>query len=137
MAYNKTHKRRRPHKQNRLWSETNHTFAVPTNIASVFAFLFVVAIAYAALSHSRDALFDEIGRAERSQETLLQDLDRETTAWDRLRAPRNLEATLRNNGIAMKATPRGHRIAMGGFAAPAGPVRADALRGPSALAANL
>ena len=137
MAYNKLHKRRVARKANRLWSETQHTYAIPTKIASAISFLFVVCIAYAAVVHARDSLWNEIGRAETARETLRQDLDRETTAWNRLRAPGNLEATLRNNGIAMKATPRGRRVAMGGYPLPAGPSRAEPLRGPTAVAANL
>ena len=135
MAYNKKHKRRVAHKANRLWSETQNTWAVPTKVAGVLAFLAVLGIAFAALVHSRDAMWDEISRAEQKQEILMQDLRNETLAWNRMKTQKNLIVTLRNNGIAMAATPHGRRVAMGGYSLPAG--RAPADRGPTALAANL
>ena len=135
MAYNKKHKRRVAHKSNRLWSETQNTWAVPTKIAGIIAFLAVLGIAFAALVHSRDAMWDEIAKAEQRQEELTQDRNREMHAWDKMKTQRNLIVTLRNNGIAMSATPQGRRIAMGGYSLPAG--RAPAGRGPTALAANL
>ena len=134
MAYNKTHKRHVSRKQNRLWSEPMNTWAVPTRIASVASLLVVVGVALAALHQSKDALWEEISKAEQRQEALEHDLYRETVAWSRMKSQSHLIATLRNNGIAMSATPHGRRIAMGGYSAPAGrgPVRA-----PTAMAANL
>lgn len=134
MAYNKTHKKRCTRKTNRLWDETQNTWAVPTKVAGVLALLAAVAITFAALHHSVDALNDEIAKAEQLQESLEQDLYRETLAWNRMKTPRNLIATLRNNGIAMSATPHGRRIAMGGYSNPAG---RGAFRAPTAVAANL
>ena len=137
MAYNKKHKRRVAHRTNRLWSETHNTWAVPTKIAGVVAFLVVVGIAYAALVHSVDALTGEIGSAERERDRLTEDLRRTTTDWERLLSFDNLERTLRNNGISMRKPAPGRRIAMGGYALPAGAAPAAAFRGPTAVAANL
>lgn len=133
MAYNAKHKRRVSHKQNRRWTETQNTWAVPTKTAGILVFLAALAIAYLALRHSADALNEEIGRAEQRQEILEQDLRREAQAWDRMRSQRNLIVTLRNNGIAMNVTPHGRRIAMGGFVRPAGGASAH---GATAVAAN-
>ena len=134
MSYNATHKRRVSHKPNRLLSETQNTWAVPTKVAGILAFLAVVLIAYVALRHSTDALWRDIGEAEQKQEALEQDLAREAREWDLMRSQRNLIVALRNNGITMTATPHGRRIAMGGAVRPA---RGGATAAPTALAANL
>lgn len=134
MSYNATHKKRVSHKPNRLLSETQNTWAVPTKVAGVLAFLAVVLIAYIALRHSTDALWRDIGEAEQKQEALVQDLGREVREWNRMRSRDKLVAALRNNGIAMSATPHGRRIAMGGATRPA---RIGATPAPTALAANL
>lgn len=133
MGYNDKHNRRIKHRTNRRWSETQNTWAVPTRVAGVLALLVVLGIFYVALVHSRDALWDEIAKAEQAQESLEQDLYRETLSWDRLRTQKSLLQTLRNNGIAMGATPHGRRIAMGGYGLPAG---GGADRGSVAYASN-
>ncbi len=136
MAYNKKHKRRVAHRQNRLWSETQNTWAVPTKVAGAVVFLAVLGVAFVALRHSRDALWDEIAKAEQRQEVLRQDLERESLAWTRMKTQRNLVATLRNNGIAMAPTPQSRRIAMGGYVSPSGR-GTGGHRGPVSVAANL
>ena len=133
MSYNATHKKRVSHKPNRLLSETQNTWAVPTKVAGVLAFLAVVLIAYIALRHSTDALWRDIGDAEQKQEALEQDLAREVREWNRMRSQSNLIVQLRNNGITMSATPHGRRIAMGGVR----PARRGATQAATALAANL
>lgn len=135
MSYNDLHHRRSSRRKNRRWSETQNTWAVPTRVAGLIALLAVVGILYAALNHSRNALWDEIAKAEQIQRSLDEDLYRETFAWDKMRSQRNVIATLRNNGIAMGETPRARRIAMGGFTLPAGVRGPD--RGSTAYAANL
>lgn len=135
MSYNNHHKRRIPRRANRRWSETQNTWAVPTRVAGLIAFLAVVGILYAALNHSRSALWEEIAKAEQTQRSLDEDLYRETLNWTKLRTQKNVIAALRNHGIAMGATPRGRRVAMGGLSLPAGGGGPD--RGATAYAANL
>ena len=135
MSYNQKHKRRNPRRTNRRWSETQNTWAVPTRVAGLIALLAVVGILYAALNHSRSALWEEISKAEQTQRSLAEDLYREKLAWERMCSRSNVLNTLRNNGIAMGETPRARRVAMGGSSLPAGGGGPD--RGPTAFAANL
>lgn len=134
MSYNATHRKRVSHKPNRLLSQTQHTWAVPTKFASVFALLVAFGIVYGVLVRSRDSIWKDIGEAEQKQEALEQDLAREIHEWDGMRSQRNLIVALRNNGITMTVTPHGRRIAMGGVPRP---TRSGPAHAPTSLAANL
>ena len=135
MAYNQKHRRRIPRRSNRRWSETQNTWAVPTRVAGVIALLAVVGILYAALVHSRSALWEELARAEQTNQSLKDDLHSVDVEWRKMTSERRLIATLRDNGIAMRPTPHARRVAMGGRIPSPGGAGAD--RGATALAANL
>jgi len=109
---NKARKHRRNGRDNRIWDETVCTWAVPIK-AAVFIVLGVIfMVAYAITLNSRDSLFDEIAKQETRQNDLMDDLQRETTKWQNMKTPMNLERRLLGHGIAMTSPHSGQKIVM-------------------------
>jgi hypothetical protein len=111
-------RRRRNGKENRQWSDTLNTWAVPINSAIVIVVFVISLVAYAITNNSCDALCSEIARQEARQRDLMDELQRETNKWNNMKTPANLERRLLNHGIAMWSPRPTQRIAMSGRPSP-------------------
>lgn len=107
-------RRRRNGKENRQWSDTLNTWAVPINSAIVIVVFVISLVAYAITNNSCDSLCSEIARQETRQRDLMDELQRETNKWNNMKTPANLERRLLNHGIAMWSPRPTQRVAMSG-----------------------
>lgn len=107
-------RRRRNGKENRQWSDTLNTWAVPIHSAIVIVVFVISLVAYAITNNSCDSLCNEIAQQETRQRDLMDELQRETNKWNNMKTPVNLERRLLNHGIAMWSPRPTQRIAMSG-----------------------
>lgn len=124
-------KRRRNGRENREWSDTLNTWAVPIHSAIVIVVLVIALVAYAITNNSCDSLSGEIAQQETRQRDLMDELQRETNKWNNMKTPANLERRLLNHGIAMWSPRPAQRIAMSGR-----PTASGTARESTAYAAN-
>ena len=105
-----TSHRRRKTNRNRIYSQTQHTWAVTAPFALFLIFAAVVCIVYAILQHNCESISEEIAFEESRQMQLDTDLRSEKTKWEALIAPASLESALKANGIRMTRVRQTQRI---------------------------
>ncbi|MBR1837160.1 MAG: hypothetical protein IJ783_07710 [Kiritimatiellae bacterium] len=108
----RTHRHRRYVNRNRAWDTRQNTFALTLKSAVFIVAAAFVGVAWLLARHSADGVYDEIKAEESRKIALIEEVNRETVKWNKLKTPAGIAGALHRHGIAMSAPRRAQYVAV-------------------------